>query len=121
MDFPLVAELRRQDLSVLHKLAIAMLLFHGYLEMIARLQFGVEVDVVGKGLSQLQCQFVAFVHLVKCLKQRAANSAGNQLAPCVADAIGDADLAELLRKYRGAMAADACPGWTRQVPLQLQY
>ena len=44
---------------------------------------------------------------------------GNRIAPCVADAIGDADLADLLRKYPGAIVADECPAWTRQVPLQL--
>ena len=42
----------------------------------------------------------------------------NPIAPCVADAIGDADLADLLRKYPGATASDDCPVWTRQVPLQ---
>jgi len=45
----------------------------------------------------------------------------NRTAPCVADAIGDADLADLLRKYPGAIAFDECPVWTRQVPLQLPY
>jgi len=45
----------------------------------------------------------------------------NRMAPCVADALSDADLADLLRKYPGATAADECPGWTRQVPLQLPY
>jgi len=43
----------------------------------------------------------------------------NRMAPCVADAIGDSDLADLLRKYPGAIAPDQCPVWTHQVPLQL--
>jgi hypothetical protein len=45
----------------------------------------------------------------------------NRTAPCVADAIGDADLADLLRKYSGAIAPDECPVWTRKVPLELPY
>jgi hypothetical protein len=45
----------------------------------------------------------------------------NRMAPCVADALSDADLADLLRKYPGATPADGCPGWTRQVPLQFPY
>jgi len=45
----------------------------------------------------------------------------NRMAPCIADALSDADLADLLRKYPGATASDECPGWTRQVPLQLPY
>jgi hypothetical protein len=45
---------------------------------------------------------------------------GNRIAPCVADAIGDADLADLLRKYPGAIAPKECPAWTRQMPLHLE-
>ena len=37
----------------------------------------------------------------------------NRMAPCVADAIGDADLADLLRKYPGATVAEKWPAWTR--------
>jgi hypothetical protein len=44
---------------------------------------------------------------------------GNRVAPCVADATGDTDLADLLRRYPGAMPADACPAWTRETPLRL--
>jgi hypothetical protein len=43
----------------------------------------------------------------------------NRVAPCVADAVGDAGMANLLRKYPGAMAREACPAWTRRVPLEL--
>ena len=43
----------------------------------------------------------------------------NRMAPCVADALNDSDLADLLRKYPGAIDTDQCPVWTRQVPLQL--
>jgi hypothetical protein len=43
----------------------------------------------------------------------------NRVAPCVADAVGDAGVANLLRKYSGAMARDACPEWTRRAPLRL--
>ena len=45
----------------------------------------------------------------------------NRTAPCVADALGDADLAAMLRTYPGAIAPHECPTWTRQVPLQLPY
>ena len=45
----------------------------------------------------------------------------NRMAPCVADALGDSDLADLLRKYPGAIAPDECPVWARQLPLQLPY
>jgi hypothetical protein len=45
----------------------------------------------------------------------------NRMAPCVADALSDADLADMLRTYPGATAAGDCPVWTRQVPLQFPY
>src|SRR5262245_19394231 len=70
IDPVLVAELCCQDATVLHKLAVAMLFLHSDFEMIARLQLGVEVNVVRKSLGHLQRQIVTLIHFVQRLEKR---------------------------------------------------
>ena len=46
------------------------------------------------------------------------DAADNRAAPCVADAVGAADVAKMLRDYDGALAPGECPAWTRHAPFE---